>query len=362
MTYSAFDHPILSGLLGDPEIASFFSAEADLKAMLAFEASLAIVQARHGFIPVDAAERIAAFCATFWPDVNSLKQAIAWDGVLIPELVRQMRHAIGGDAAAYLHFGATSQDVIDTSLMLRLKAVCGIARTRLSLIIDVMTSLESQHGTAELTGYTRMQAAIPIRVADRIRAWREPLERHHARLAALDETAFAVQFGGAAGTLEKFSDKGRVLRAALAAELGLTDRPQWQNRRDGLAEIAGLFSLISGSLGKFGQDVALMAEIGDEIALSGGGGSSAMPHKQNPVAAEVLVSLARFNAVQLSGMHQALVHEQERSGAAWTLEWLILPQMAGALAASLKLGQTLVGNITRLGKTDGNAALLPDNP
>jgi 3-carboxy-cis,cis-muconate cycloisomerase len=353
MTYSAFDHPILSGLLGDPEIAALFSAEADLKAMLAFEAALATVQARHGFIPVDAAERIATLCATFRPDVNALRQSVASDGVLVPEFVRQMRHAISGDAAAYLHFGATSQDVIDTSLMLRLKAVCEMVRTRLSLIIDRMTALGDKHGTAELTGYTRMQAAIPIAVADRIRAWREPLERHHARLTVLDETAFAVQFGGAAGTLEKFGDKGRVLRSALAAELGLKDRPQWQSQRDGLAEIAGLFSLISGSLGKFGQDVALMAEIGDEIALSGGGGSSAMPHKQNPVAAEVLVSLARFNAVQLSGMHQALVHEQERSGAAWTLEWMILPQMAGALAASLRLGLTLAGNITRLGKTTG---------
>ena len=353
MTYSAFDHPILSGLLGEPELAAFFSVEADLKAMLAFEAALATVQARHGFIPVDAAARIAAFCADFRPDVAALKTAIASDGVVIPELVRQMRHAIAGDAGAYLHFGATSQDVIDTSLMLRLKAVCGIFRTRLMSIIDAMVALEEQHGKASLTGYTRMQAAIPITVGDRVSSWREPLERHHARLAALDETAFTVQFGGAAGSLEKFADKGPVLRSALAAELGLNDRPQWHSQRDGLVEIAGLFSLISGSLGKFGQDVALMAELGNEIALSGGGGSSAMPHKQNPVAAEVLVSLARFNAVQLSGMHQSLVHEQERSGAAWTLEWMILPQMAGALAASLRLGLTLVGNITRLGKVAG---------
>ena len=139
-----------------------------------------------------------------------------------------------------------------------------------------------------------------------------------------------VQFGGAAGTLEKLGDKAPAVRAALAAKLGLGDAPQWHSQRDALAEFAGWLSLVTGSLGKFGQDIALMAQAGDEIELSGGGGSSAMPHKQNPVAAEALVALARFNATQLSGMHQALVHEQERSGAAWTLEWLMLPQMVVA--------------------------------
>ena len=116
-----------------------------------------------------------------------------------------------------------------------------------------------------------------------------------------------------------------------------------------LADFAGWLSLVTGSLGKFGQDVALMAQAGDEIELSGGGGSSAMPHKQNPVEAEVLVTLARFNAAQLSGMHQALVHEQERSGAAWTLEWLILPQMVVATAAALRLAGELAGQIESLG-------------
>ena len=157
--------------------------------------------------------------------------------------------------------------------------------------------------------------------------------RHLERLDALRRSLLVVQFGGAAGTLEKLGDKGPAVRAALADRLGLADAPQWHSQRDRIAELAGWLSLVTGSLGKFGQDVALMAQAGDEIELAGGGGSSAMPHKQNPVDAEVLVTLARFNAAQLSGMHQALVHEQERSGAAWTLEWLILPQMVMATAA-----------------------------
>ena len=136
-----------------------------------------------------------------------------------------------------------------------------------------------------------------------------------------------MQFGGAAGTLEKLGDKGRAVRAALAAALGLGDAPQWQSQRDRIAELGGWLATITGALGKLGQDVALMAQAGGEIALAGGGSSSAMPHKANPVGAEVLVALARFNAAQLGGLHQAMVHEQERSGAAWTLEWLLLPPM-----------------------------------
>ncbi|MDX8489945.1 lyase family protein, partial [Mesorhizobium humile] len=138
-------------------------------------------------------------------------------------------------------------------------------------------------------------------------------------------------------------------RAALAAKLGLGDAPQWHSQRDALADFAGWLSLVTGSLGKFGQDVALMAQAGTDIELSGGGGSSAMPHKQNPVKAEALVALARFNASQLSGIYQTLVHEQERSGAAWTLEWLLLPQMVVATAAALRLAAELAGQIESLG-------------
>jgi 3-carboxy-cis,cis-muconate cycloisomerase len=183
-------------------------------------------------------------------------------------------------------------------------------------------------------------------VSDRLRAWRAPLDKYRDRLT---QETFPLQFGGAVGTLEKLGLKAADIRASLAQELDLTDEPQWQSQRARIAELAGLLSLISGSLGKIGQDIALLAQAGDEIELAGGGGSSAMPHKQNPVAAETLVSLARFNAVQLSGIHQSLVHEQERSGAAWTLEWLLLPQMVMATAASLRSARELIGNVKRLG-------------
>ncbi|CAN7332507.1 3-carboxy-cis,cis-muconate cycloisomerase [Rhizobium sp. LjRoot98] len=347
MTASVFDHPYLSGLLGDEEISAFFSAEADIRAMLTFETTLAQAEAEHGIVSKQSAARIAGTCATFQPDVLALRHAVATDGVVIPELIRQLRKAVGGDAAEKVHFGATSQDVIDTSLMLRLKAASAVLSDRLSQLLDMFGKLDTDYGSNHLMAHTRMQAAIPITVADRLAAWSRPLADYRQRLNA---TAFPLQFGGAAGTLDKLGDKADAVRAALAGNLELSNTPQWQSQRAIIADLAHLLSLISGSLGKFGQDIALLAQGGDEIALSCGGGSSAMPHKQNPVAAETLVSLARFNAVQLSAIHQSMVHEQERSGAAWTLEWMILPQMVIACGASTRLAQTLATQIERLGR------------
>jgi len=349
MTVSPFDHPLLSGLLGDEEAVRHFSVEADIDAMLAFEQALAQAEAERGVIPRDAEAAIVKALASFRPDTTKLRAGVAKDGVVMPELVRQIKVAVGAPHDAFVHFGATSQDTIDTSLVLRLRQVIDHIGLLLGENIVRLTGLELEFGNRQLTAMTRMQPAIPITVAHRIVSWRAPLERHKVRLAEVSGRLLVLQFGGAAGTLEKLGDEADAVRAALAAKLGLDDASQWHSQRDALAEFAGWLSLVTGSLGKFGQDVALMAQAGTDIELSGGGGSSAMPHKQNPVRAETLLALARFNAVQLSGMHQAMVHEQERSGAAWTLEWLILPQMVVATAGALRLAAELAAQIESLG-------------
>lgn len=349
MSVCPFDHPILGGLLGDEEIAGYFSVEAEIKAMLVFEAALAAAEGKAGLISEQSATAIVDAIAVFEPDIDRLRIAVSTDGVVVPELVRQLREAVGGNAASDVHFGATSQDVIDSGLMLRLKPVLAIMEQRLTVFLRALAGLEKRDGEHALMAVTRMQPAIPIRAADRIVSWREPCERNLERLRAWMVDGPALQFGGAAGTLDRLGDKANGVRAALAEELGLGDRPQWHSQRDRIADLASTLSLISGSLGKFGQDIALMALSGDAIELAGGGGSSAMPHKQNPVSAEVLVTLARFNATQLAGVHGTLVHEQERSGAAWTLEWMILPQMIVATATATRLATELVTNIRRLG-------------
>ena len=349
MSLSPFEHPFLSGLFGDSEIVELFSARADIDAMVRFEKALAQAEAQAGIFADDVAEVIVSGLSEFAADMTALRHGVAKDGVVVPELIRQMRAAVAGQAADKVHLGATSQDVIDTSLMLRLKTAAEIIATRLGHLIDTLGDLASRDGHNRLTGYTRMQAAIDITVADRAASWTNPLERHLLRLETFAQNGFALQFGGAAGTLEKLGDNAGAVRADLAKRLGLADRPQWHSQRDGIAEFANLLSLVTGTLGKFGQDIALMAELGTQIRLSGGGGSSAMPHKQNPVNAETLVTLSRFNAVQISALHQSLIHEQERSGAAWMLEWLSLPQMVTATGASLLIAERLAGQIDRLG-------------
>ena len=350
MTVSPFDHPLLSGLLGDEEAARLFSVEADIDAMLSFERALTQAEAECGVIPRDAEAAIVKALHAFRPDTGKLRAGVAKDGVVVPELVRQIKAAIGEPHGVSVHFGATSQDVIDTSLVLRLRQAVEHIGLLLSENIVRLAGLQQDFGGRALMAMTRMQPALPITVKDRIASWRSPLERHQQRLKEQSARLLVVQFGGAAGALEQLGDMAPAVRAALAAKLGLGDASQWHSQRDALAEFAGWLSLVTGSLGKFGQDVALMAQAGTDIKLSGGGGSSAMPHKQNPVKAEALVALARFNATQLAGMHQALVHEQERSGAAWTLEWLILPQMVVATAAALRLAAELAGQIESVGR------------
>ena len=348
MTASVFDHPIFSGPFGDAEVAAQFSAAVELKAMLTFEVALAKAEAEEGLIPADAAEAIAGLAEQFVADVDALNQATSRDGVVIPDLVRQWRAALG-EHGSHLHFGATSQDAIDSGLMLRLTDVLRILKQRLAALVHALDALESRFGPQPLMGRTRMQAAIEITVADRITAWRQPLAELRDAVTAISATGLPVQFGGAAGTLEKLGTSAVPVRARLAAELGLADRSQWHSQRGIITELGGLFARITGSLGKTGQDLALMADAGTAI-LGGGGASSAMPHKRNPVKAEVLVTLARFNAVQISGLYQAMVHEQERSGAAWTLEWMLLPQMVIAAGASTRLAAELLGSVERLGE------------
>ncbi|MDE1995002.1 MAG: 3-carboxy-cis,cis-muconate cycloisomerase, partial [Rhizobiaceae bacterium] len=171
MSISVFDHPFLSGLLGDEEVSGYFSAQADIRAMLAFEAALAKAEARHGIVPQEIAEQIASVCASFQPDMASLRSSAATDGVVIPDLVRQLRKAVGDEAGRHVHFGATSQDVVDTSLMIRLKAVVFLLAGRLFSLTTAFGQLDRQFGRNRLMGHTRMQAAIPITVSDRLRSW-----------------------------------------------------------------------------------------------------------------------------------------------------------------------------------------------
>jgi 3-carboxy-cis,cis-muconate cycloisomerase len=346
MSFTLQQSQLLSPLLGDAEIAALFSVEADVAAMLEFEVALASAQAKHGFIPQDAANVISTALKSFRPDHTNLAEGVQRDGMSVPALVAQLK----AHANKHVHFGATSQDVIDTSLMIRAKKTFTILASRITTLLVNLEKLNATFGTTKLMARTRMQQALPFTVADRISSWRSGLEDAQA---AITSCRFPLQFGGPIGVLNEFGDKAKILKTEIAAALNLEVKAQnWHSNRAPIVALANACSLLSGAIGKLGVDCCLMAQNElAEIAFSSGGTSSAMSHKQNPIHAEALVTLARFNATLISGPHQSLVHEQERSGAAWTLEWMLLPQMILAAGAATRISDELIKSITAMGRT-----------
>lgn len=344
--------PYFAGLLGDDEVAALLDSGTDIAAMLRFEQALARAEAQAGLIDSKAAEAVIAAIGGFEPDMRRLTAATLRDGVPVPDLVNQLRETIGEKSGRALHFGATTQDVVDTATALKLAPVFALLEKRLGVVDDVLAGLLDRFGAEPLMAYSRMQAAIMITAGDRISVWRSTVARVAEGLARQKQQMLVLSLAGAAGTAEKFEDRIGAVRNAMADELGLSV-PDYvpHTDRGRIADLGSFLSRITGALGKIGQDVALMVQNGiDQVEISGGGGSSAMPHKHNPVLAEVLVALARYNATQVSGVHQALVHEQERSGSAWTLEWLILPQMIEAAALALAHGAAMLTSIERIGE------------
>ena len=337
---------LLQHLVGDAELEALFSDAAEVDAILKFEAALAAAEADADLIPQAAADAINKAIAGFSPDMADLQQGIVKDGVVVPALVKQLRAGLG-EHGKWLHFGATSQDAIDTGLMLRLTAASALIDQRLVTLERAFASLAERYGEQSMMAHTRMQRAMPSRVSVKIASWSAPLARARRALAGLRRRLLVIQLGGPVGTRAELGDKAALVAKRFAEHLDLGLADPWHAERDPIGEFGAVLSQLTGALGKFGADVALLSqnEIAT-IAIAGGGGSSSMEHKSNPVNAELLVALARLNAGLLGTLHQALVHEYERSGAAWTLEWMVLPQMVVATGASLRLAAALVGQIS----------------
>ena len=348
---------IFTALLEDDEVAALLGDAAEARAMVEVEIALAKAEAAIGVIPSEAGRKIGAALADFEPDLDDLAAGTASAGVPAPALVAQLRRAIGGSAASFVHWGATSQDIVDTALILQLRAVLRVLEARLARLSDALLRLIGAHRETIVVARTRFQQALPTTFALKAAGWLAPLLRDRQRLHELEPRLLAVQFGGAAGNLAALGERGVEVMEALATELRLTCPPlPWQNQRDTLAEFGSWLTLVSGSLGKLGQDVLLMAqnEVG-ELREAAGGGSSTMPQKSNPIRSEALVTLARRNATLLAGLHQAVLHAHERDGAAWQLEWTVLPAMASGTAAALahaaELAETMIVDPERMAQT-----------
>lgn len=342
-------------LLSDGDVAGLFSAAAQVRDMIAVEVALAEAEAGLGVIPQAAAATIASAAVQFQPDIAALATATGTAGVPVIELLRQFRGALG-DPARYLHYGATSQDIIDTALMIALHRAVTILDTRIAATLAALAGLADDHRNTLMLARTRGQPALPMTFGLKAANWAAPLARHRTRLADLRPRVFRVQLGGAAGTLAALSTNsgtnsgttggttGLDVADALAQRLDLHPALPWHSQRDAIAELAGWLSMVTTSLGKIGADLLHLVMLG-EVTIAGGG-SSTMPHKNNPVAAETLVTLAHYNAGQLSSAHTAGLHADERGGAAWQLEPLTLPAMAEAAAAALRHAGAVLSTLT----------------
>lgn len=348
MTISPLDSPLFGTLLSDPDLQAIFSDERLISEMIHVERALARAQGRLGVIPVEHAAEIDRALDGLIVPAADLAAGTAADGVPVPALVRALRQAVGGAAAGFVHWGATSQDILDTAAMRQIQSALTILEVRLWDVSQSLGDLADRHRTTIMVARTRMQQATPTTFGLKAATWLAPLTRHRQRLVELRPRAVTAVLGGAVGNLAAMGGRGLDVAAAVARELDLpAAATPWHVQRDGVFEIAAWMAQVSGSLGKIAGDVILLAqnEVG-ELGLSGGGGSSTMPNKTNPVRCEAIVALARTNAGLIGTLAQAVLHGQERDGAAWTQEWLLLPQMIAGAGACLSGMRTLLGSLS----------------
>lgn len=328
-------------MFSTPEMAAIFSPEAHVGRMLEFEAALAQAEAAAGVIPAEAVQAIAAACRVERFDIPALYRAAVPAGTLAIPLVRALTEQVTPEGRDYVHWGATSQDVIDTAMVLQMRDGLTLLIDRLLAVGDACAALAEQHRRTLMPGRTLMQQALPITFGLKAARWLGMTTRQVARLDALRREALVVQFGGAAGTLASLGDAGTRVVELLAERLGLgvPDLP-WHAERDRVAEIAAALGVVSGAMAKIATDLVLLAqtEVGEvsEGAAPGKGGSSAMPQKRNPVDATFALAAARLAMgavpVVLSGMAQ----EQERAVGGWQAEWEALPDLFLATASAVE--------------------------
>ena len=324
-----------------------FSDAARLQRMLDVEAALARAEAKLGLIPAEAAAEISAKADVGRFDLETIGKGTALVGYPIVPLVKALGQACAGDAGRYVHWGATTQDIVDTALVLQLRDGLDLISQDLDGTETALAGLARRYRDTPMAGRTHAQHALPITFGFKCALWLAPLQRHRARLARLREEVALVQFGGAVGTLASLGADGIQVMAALAEELDLRVPPiAWHVGRDGLAEVAAFLGLLTGSLAKIATDVALLvqAEIGEvaEPYQEGRGGSSTMPQKRNPIACEFILACATNVRQLVPVMLGAMVQDHERATGPWHAEWIALPQAFALTAGALHHARTML--------------------
>lgn len=333
-----YDHLFSYGAMQD-----VLSDEAHVKAMLRFEAALATAEARAGVIPEGAARKVAEQCGSVQFDLGSIAEEAALAGNLAIPLVKMLTEAVARqdkDAARFVHWGATSQDAIDTGFVLQLQDALKLVEKDLTRLSGTLTELAQVHRRTIMVARTWMQQALPTTFGFVVAGWLDAILHQRTRLQEIRSRALTLQFGGAVGTLAALRADGPKVAQFLAEELHLAlPTVPWHAHRDRMAEVAGFCGVLAGTLGKIARDISLQAqtEIGElsEPGGEGRGGSSTLPHKRNPVTCSIVLAMATRAPGLVSTILAAMPQEGQRALGGWQAEWEALPELLRLCSGAL---------------------------
>lgn len=357
MSVNPADSQIYGSLFGTDEMRALLSDRAHLAAMLEVEAALARAEASLEIIPREAAQAITAAARIEVLSFDKIAASTATVGYPVVGLVAELGRAAGADAARYVHLGSTTQDIVDTALVLQMRRGAAIIRRDLIATAHALAAQAIRYRDTPIAGRSHLQHAVPITFGLKCATWAAPLADHVVRLDQAAARVFKVQFGGAAGTLASLGASGPAVAAALARELDLaaSDLP-WHVTRDGLAEVAAILALVCGSLSKFALDIVLLSQT--EVAeacephAEGAGSSSTMPQKRNPILSEYILAATRAVHALVPIVFSAMTQDHERSTGPWQSESLAIPQIftltAGALERAHKLAMGMIADPARM--------------
>lgn len=335
------------------DMREVFSDHGHLQGMLDFEAALARAEARCGAIPETAVAPIEASCRAEFYDLDMLALAITTAGNSAIPLVKALGKRVADadpEAERYVHLGATSQDAMDTGLVLQIRRGIELLERDLARLGDLLAEQAERHAELAMPGRTWLQHATPITLGMKIAGWLGAVTRHRQRLQELKPRLLSLQFGGASGSLAALGEHAWPVSQALAEELGLQLPEQpWHTQRDRLVEFGAWLGLVAGSLGKLGRDLSLLmqTDVGEvfEPSAPGKGGSSTMPHKRNPVGCAVMIAAATRAPGLVSTLLSAMPQEHERSLGLWHAEWETLPELCCVVSGALQQALTVVAGL-----------------
>jgi len=344
---------LLDAMFGWGAVDTIFSDRVRVQRMLDFEAALARAEGRVGVIPAAAASVISEKCRAELVDFEALSRAAVEAGNLAIPMIKQLTELVrkeNPEAARYVHWGATSQDAIDTGLVLQVREALRLIEGGLERVSDAVAMLAEKYRDTPAAARTWMQQAIPTVFGLKAAGWLDAITRHRVRIRELQERVLVLQFGGAAGTLASLHDRGLEVAVALGEELQLAvpDLP-WHAHRDRIADLATTLALMTGTLGKIARDVSLQmqTEVGEvsEPAGEGRGGSSTMPQKRNPVACAAILAASERMPGLVSVILSSMPQEQERGLGGWHAEWETLPELVRVSGGALHRAEEMIAGL-----------------